>query len=206
MSPRPAIDHIRKPQILRAAAAVIIERGLAATRIADVAERAGTSPAAVIYWFESRDRLLTEALAADENAFGERLDELVLGLDGAREKLYAVIAASARDSDLSLWIETWARSLHDEETGEMRRRLDDEWRDRIALIVAEGQASGEFANAIDPSTFAVELIALMDGLSVKVTFADPQVPAERMLEICTSFAALALGADLSDARPLEVIA
>jgi len=44
VSPRPQIDHIRRPQLLRAAADVIVERGLASTRIADVAERAGTSP------------------------------------------------------------------------------------------------------------------------------------------------------------------
>ena len=60
MSPRPQIDHIRKPQILAAAAEVIGERGLASTRIADVAERAGTSPPAVLYWFGSKDDLLTE--------------------------------------------------------------------------------------------------------------------------------------------------
>ena len=47
MSPRPQIDHIRRPQILEAAVEVICERGLRNTRIADVAERAGTSPSAV---------------------------------------------------------------------------------------------------------------------------------------------------------------
>ena len=46
MSPRPSIDHIRRPQILAAAAEVIAERGVAATRIADVAERSGVSPPA----------------------------------------------------------------------------------------------------------------------------------------------------------------
>ena len=35
MSPRPSIDHIRRPQILAAAAEVIAERGVAGTRIAD---------------------------------------------------------------------------------------------------------------------------------------------------------------------------
>jgi len=49
MSPRPQIDHIRKPQLLGAAAEVISERGVEGTRIADVAERAGTSPPAVLY-------------------------------------------------------------------------------------------------------------------------------------------------------------
>jgi DNA-binding transcriptional regulator YbjK len=37
MCPRPQIDHIRRPQLLAAAAEVIVDRGVAATRIADVA-------------------------------------------------------------------------------------------------------------------------------------------------------------------------
>ena len=79
-SPRPQIDHIRRPQILAAAAEVIAERGVAGTRLADVAERIGVSPPAVLYWFDSKEQLLAEALVADEerfyNALGIRLDEL----------------------------------------------------------------------------------------------------------------------------------
>ena len=71
MSPRPQIDHIRRPQILAAAAEVIAERGVSGTRIADVAERAGTSAPGVLYWFDSKDQLLGEALAAAEARFGE---------------------------------------------------------------------------------------------------------------------------------------
>ena len=39
----------RREQMLRAALEVIVERGYADTRIADVAERTGTSPAPVSY-------------------------------------------------------------------------------------------------------------------------------------------------------------
>ena len=56
MSPRPQIEHIRRPQLLDAAAGVIAERGIASTRIADVAERAGTSPPAVLYWSRRRTK------------------------------------------------------------------------------------------------------------------------------------------------------
>jgi AcrR family transcriptional regulator len=69
LSPRPQIDHIRKPQILAAAAEVIAERGVASTRIADVAERAGTSSGTILYWFGSKDELLAEALTGDEERF-----------------------------------------------------------------------------------------------------------------------------------------
>src|ERR1700731_3212657 len=57
----------RREQMLRAALEVIVERGYADTRMADVAERAGTSPALVIYYFKTRDELLTEALRYSED-------------------------------------------------------------------------------------------------------------------------------------------
>ena len=58
MSPRPKVEHLRKPQIISAAAEVLYERGLFDTRIGDIAERAGTSAPTILYYFESKDRLL----------------------------------------------------------------------------------------------------------------------------------------------------
>ncbi|MFN8151532.1 MAG: TetR family transcriptional regulator C-terminal domain-containing protein [Solirubrobacterales bacterium] len=197
MSPRPAIDHIRRPQILRAAAEVITERGLAATRIADVADRAGTSAPAVIYWFKTRERLLTEALIADEDTFAEELDARLAELPGAPARMRFLIEASTSDGDLSLWIELWARSLHDAEAAAERQRLDDAWRGRIAAIVAAGQQSGEFSAEIEPEEAALRIATLIDGLSVQVTLGDTAVSEERMRRICLDFAAMQLGADLT---------
>src|ERR1700734_1682120 len=61
----------RREQLLRAALDVIVSRGYADTRIADVAEHAGTSPALVIYYFKTRDQLLTEALRYSEDQWYE---------------------------------------------------------------------------------------------------------------------------------------
>ena len=62
----------RREQMLRAAAELIGERGFSETRIADVARRSGASPALVIYYFGTKDRLLTEALRYSEDAFYRR--------------------------------------------------------------------------------------------------------------------------------------
>src|SRR5580700_7216434 len=59
----------RREQMLRAALEVIVERGYADTRIADVAERTGTSPALVIYYFKTRDQLLTDAIRYSEDTW-----------------------------------------------------------------------------------------------------------------------------------------
>ncbi len=45
----------RRDQMLSAALDVISERGFADTRIADIAERIGISPALVIYYFKTKD-------------------------------------------------------------------------------------------------------------------------------------------------------
>ncbi|HYY74230.1 MAG TPA: TetR family transcriptional regulator, partial [Solirubrobacterales bacterium] len=97
MSPRPQIDHIRRPQLLRAAADVIVERGLGSTRIADVAERAGTSPPAVLYWFRSKDELLAEALTVDEERFYVEMRERMDLLERPRDRLRFMIEASAEE-------------------------------------------------------------------------------------------------------------
>ena len=197
MSPRPSIDHIRRPQILRAAAEVITERGLARTRVIDVAERAGTSAPAILYWFDSRERLLSDALTADEDAFGEQLDAELAALPSAGARLLHLIEASTAEWDLSLWSELWARSLHDVSAAAERQRLDDEWRARIAAVVDEGQRSGEFTVAIDPADAALRLATMIDGFSVQLTLGDPGLDPERSREVCVEFAELQLGADLA---------
>ena len=64
--PRPRLDHVRKAQILTAAAGVLSERGYANARVVDIAKAAGTSPAAILYWFDGKHGLLAEALALRE--------------------------------------------------------------------------------------------------------------------------------------------
>ena len=203
MSPRPQIEHIRKPQLLAAAAEVIAARGFAATRIADVAERAGTSPAGVLYWFKSREELLVEALTYAEESFAERLRARLAHLDTPSERLVALIESSVGgDDDWTLWIELWARALRDPGLADSRQRLDDHWRALIAEVVREGQNTGDFAGP-DPDRAAIELSALMDGLALQVALRDRQVAPPLMRAICVEVAERLLETEL--VVPEEVV-
>jgi AcrR family transcriptional regulator len=195
VSPRPQIDHIRKPQILAAAAEVIAERGAAATRIADVAERSGTSAPAVLYWFESRDELLGEALQFAEDEFYEELSGRLAEVGSPGERLVELIAASTTGDDWKLWMELWTRALRDPAIRDERQRLDDRWRAQIAAIVREGQEAGEFAGP-DPDRAALELAALIDGLAVQVTLGDDVVTAQLMRSTCVEVAERLLDVEL----------
>ena len=195
MSPRPQIDHIRKPQILAAAAQVIAERGLASTRIVDVAERAGTSPPAVLYWFGSKDDLLTEALIVDEDRFYGAMTERLAALDNPCEGLRLLIEACAADYDWTLWMELWSRALRDRGAAAARRRLDDRWHGQIAEVIRGGQRLGAFEE-LDPDDAAAIIASVLDGLAVQVTLGDPGVSAQRMRDLAVNTAELLLQCEL----------
>lgn len=198
MSPRPQIDHIRKPQILAAAAEVIAERGLASTRISDVAERAGTSPSAVLYWFGSKDDLLSHALTVDEDRFYVEVAERLAKLDHPRDQLRLLIEAYAAEYDVTLWMELWDRALRDQGAAAARQRMDDRWRDQIAEVVRAGQHRGEFAQ-VDGDDAAAIIASLLDGLAVQVTVRDPGFGQERMRDLAVGAAELILDCELPPA-------
>jgi AcrR family transcriptional regulator len=198
MSPRPRLDHVRRPAILAAAAEVIRERGLENTRVADVAERAGTSAPAVLYWFASKAELLSVALTAAEENFYEQLEVRLAELDSARDRIVAVIesASGTGDYDAALWMELWAQALRDDELARIREQLDERWRGTIARIVREGQEAGEFGPT-DPDQLALLLASLLDGFAVQIALGDSAGTPERARELCLRLAGAELGCDLT---------
>jgi AcrR family transcriptional regulator len=185
MSPRPTTGHVRRPAILTAAAAVIAERGVIGTRIADVAERAGTSAPGVLYWFATKDELLTEALAFSDDRFYAELSDRLAELASARARLERLVEVwpAEGDSETVLWMELWVRALRDPQLARTRERLDRRWREAIADIVRDGQASGEFGPA-DADDLALLLGALMDGFAIQLALGDPAVTTDTVRRHC----------------------
>ena len=197
MSPRPRLDHVRRPELLAAAADVIRERGLEHVRVADVADRAGTSAPSVLYYFASKAELLKEALTSGEERFYEELERELEGIEGAPERMLKIIysACGEGDYDAALWIELWARALSDPELAVTRAELDGRWRRAIAEVVRYGQARGEFGPA-DPEEVAVLLAALLDGLAVQIALGDMEVTPPRVRNLSARLAGRELGCSL----------
>ncbi|MBS1843061.1 MAG: TetR family transcriptional regulator C-terminal domain-containing protein [Actinobacteria bacterium] len=196
MTPRPSIDHIRRPQILAAAAEVIAERGVAGTRIADVAERCGVSPPTLLYWFDSKEQLLAEALIADDDRFYEELEQRLGGAATAAGRMVALIdTATESADDFALWMELWTWALRDAGLRAARERFDARWRAAIEAIVADGVAAGEFDNT-DPPRTALAIAALIDGLSAQAALGDPEVSNARVRETVLAGAESLLRAEL----------
>ncbi len=189
MSPRPSTAHVRRPAILTAAAEVISERGVQNTRISDVAERAGTSAPGVLYWFPSKDALLAEALTFSDDRFYDTLTEELAGLGTASERLARLVELwpSDGDGETVLWMELWVRALRDPQLAETRERLDRRWRETLAEVIREGQASGEFGGD-DADDLALLLGALMDGYAIQLALGDPAVTTDLVRRHCLRLA------------------
>jgi AcrR family transcriptional regulator len=200
VSPRPKVDHLRKPQIVAAAAEVLYERGLFATRIGDIAERAGTSSPTILYYFESKDRLLEEAVAYADLGFYERLTDGQDRAGSPAERLVDLVEQTSLGpgglNDYTLWMEIWVRARRDPTVRAAYFGLDRRQRDLIADIVRDGQRDGDFDADCDPDDFALVLSGLLDGLGVQVTLGQPDVTADRMVDRCLAIASRELGCQL----------
>ncbi|MDX6722741.1 MAG: hypothetical protein QOD73_1145 [Solirubrobacteraceae bacterium] len=187
MSPRPKLDRVRKAQIRAAAAELIAERGLAATRVEDIAARAGTSKPAVLYWFDDKDALLSEALTLQDEVFYGKLSVDVASLDNARDQLRLLLDAFLTNYEYRLWMELWVRALRDPRTAATREALDRRWRRLFIDTIRAGQDSGEFGPG-DAEDIALGLTALLDGLYVQLALGDADVSRDRLAHIWTGAA------------------
>src|SRR5205823_7933505 len=162
----------RHQEIVEAAAQVITDRGLAETRIQDIADRCGVSPGLILYYFGSKDRLLVEALtyANDQSylrmsrelrkmpAASERMDRLIdMSVPGLLEE-YSLL------DEWALWLEIWVRALRDPEMAKEREALDRRWIQSIADVIRFGRQTGEFPpDRHDADDLAMQIGAVIDG-------------------------------------------
>ena len=195
--------EVRREQMIRAALDVIQERGFPETRIADVAQRAGVSPALVIYYFGTKDSLLTEAMRHSEDVFYERGARRMAAAANAMDRLAEIVALSCLPSDeeedgdsWTLWLDLWAQAARNPAVARVREEFDEHWRETLRAIVREGQASGEFAG-VDADEFAVGFSALLDGLAIQIALEDPAVDGRRAFELSMRVAAAQLGCEWS---------
>ncbi|MFM8772392.1 MAG: TetR/AcrR family transcriptional regulator [Actinomycetota bacterium] len=186
----------RRELSLRATVAVIRDRGFAGTRVADIAEAAGTSQGLVLYHFGSLAGALDQALTLLEDEFYVDLERDLLGQEGPVERLRHMAELGTgfgpAVGDWRLWLEIWVRALHDDDARETRESLDRRWRAALRDVIAEGVASGDFRST-DIDGAVVRLASLMDGLAIQLALEDPDMTPDRFTDLWWEAARLELG-------------
>jgi AcrR family transcriptional regulator len=189
---------VRRPEILATTVDLLREQGLWSVRVSDVAKRAGTSPAGVIYYFGTKDELFKAAIADADATFYATVWPELDRLESGVERLAWLLVRSSR-SDWVLWMDLWVYARRHPELLETQRGFADRWRSTIADVVRHGQERGEFTSG-DADSLAVRLAAVTEGLAVHMVLDDPGRTAEHYIATSLEAAAAELGADLEALR------
>jgi AcrR family transcriptional regulator len=160
--------EVRREEILTATTDLLDRIGLAAIRVADVAEELGVSPALVFYHFGTKDALVADAFAHAVDRDLAKLDQATTKgadpLDRLRRvlRLYGPTGAAI---GWRVWIDAWALAQREPVIRKVLRRLDHRWAAALQEVIQEGVADGSFT-CPDPAAAVARVSALLDGLSV----------------------------------------
>jgi AcrR family transcriptional regulator len=158
-------------KVLEAALAEIAERPVADIQVRRIAERAGMSPARVLYYFDSRDRILAETFRWSERQLAERrareLGEIIDPQQRLVRYVQLYLPVDSRDVSWKLWLEAWLRSVTNDEMGRTADEIDSGWMRDLVAIIEDGTARGIFRSIV-VEEFLPWFNALLDGLAVHV--------------------------------------
>jgi AcrR family transcriptional regulator len=167
----------RRRGIVEAAWQLIAERGYDAVRISDVAERVGTSAAAVHYHFAGRRALLEEALRLAARHAYERQSSSLNDVDDGAERLTRLVelqlpSSGMLTSEWSIWLQVWVQATIDPTIRSLHAEAYSRWRDTLRAAIELGQRQGTCRTS-DAAEQAVRLAAFVDGLGLQVVTGQP---------------------------------
>jgi AcrR family transcriptional regulator len=173
---------VRRRLIIEAAREVIARRGMAATRMRQVAAAAGVSLGTVSYHFSGIDELLAGVIEAEESDFFQPLVERALAADSGREALRGLVDGLLNEDQRTrehwlLWLDFWTLASHDPRFGRWHHRSYGKWREVIAEIVDRGQVDGSLCVA-DQALAVSQFLALMDGVAAQAYLTGRESPRD----------------------------
>ncbi len=191
----------RRNEILETTCAVVIERGFAGTRIADVAKRLEVSSSLIHYHFDSKEQLLAEAFAHYANKDVAEMEGEVENAPTALGKLERVIQnyvpEGSDDVEWMLWIDGWGEALRNPMMRKISQQLDEQSTELLARIIRNGVESGEFT-CPDPNAAAMRLTALVDGLAVQFAAHDGMMNRDQFIDHVRFAAGAEIGVAVGD--------
>lgn len=181
-----------RDRVLKAALGLITEVGIDRVRLAEIARRAGMSSGQVMYYFTSKEHILLETLAWQEQQDTAHRRAVLPGVAGAWGQLERYVGlylpSGPADPAWILWTEAWARAPHDAEVAGFLDELMRPWGEDLAEIVQHGLREGTFALQVEPGEFTICFCAMLDGLAIVYLNQKPGLPRERLIGLAMTSA------------------
>jgi AcrR family transcriptional regulator len=165
---------VRREQIVRATIRCLARDGYAGLTMKRVAAEAAVSQGILHYYFRDKAAMLAAAARRVTVDLDRRVAAESRRARDARGGLRAVIRACLRTAvdNRDFWtvfIEFWGEAFHERRLAAVNRQAYARARRLIGAGLARGVATGEFRR-IDVKEAAALVLAVLDGLSLQVTF------------------------------------
>jgi len=179
---RPRKQDERRADLVEAALTAVGEHGLRSLSLADVAEKAGLTRGAILYYYEDLDALLVEAHRAGLERFCDHRDAVVAAIAEPQLQL----AAAIREGLPSGPDDALMRLLYEFDVLAGTSQLHDELVERMYLrqlatyagILERGVAAGVFEPRLEIATLAMNLVALEDAYGLHIVAGNSLITVE----------------------------
>ena len=155
--------------IIEQSAVIFNKKGIAGTSISDLMESTKLAKGGIYGNFNSKEEIWIEVFDYLTSMVSSALDRAAAGKTTAREKLFAILdyyhdnlATNEMGGCPMLNFGTEA----DDTNPDLRQRVAKtikKSQQRIARVIEEGQAAGEFNKQTDASIFAIKMFTMIEG-------------------------------------------
>ncbi|MGO8791087.1 MAG: TetR/AcrR family transcriptional regulator [Terriglobia bacterium] len=191
MSPRranPVLADRRRDLLVRAGYAEILDKGIPGTTIDSVVARAGSSKGGALYYFPTKEDLLSGVLEWLLRQLNRTLDEVLLAQDSARGKLVSELEVLFHSADVNrklylVFFDFVALGTRQARFRSLLANFFAACNRRDIEIVELGMAQQEFRR-VDPQDAAATIRALVDGYCLQWLLGPSDAPIETYRDRC----------------------
>lgn len=186
------VDHeARRRELVDVVWRLIAAEGLQAVTTRRIAEAAGCAHGALLYYFPSKDAMLTAAFQHVFEATNRRAVKAApapRGLGGLRALCLEIMPLDEdRLAEARIAITFWQQALGSEENRRLHARFVDRWRTDMTERLGEARADGAIAASTDIGTAVDELLSLLVGLQTLGVLCPAETTGERQLAQLDAF-------------------
>jgi len=167
----------KRKKILLAALQVIAEKGLSATRMADIAKTADVGKGTLYEYFRNKEEMLHAGFLLIFEQGEEVLAQKLSQIHDPPGKIHAVLMGFVEALDsfpvdfMQVIFDVWAEGVRSVKTKETTifdmRKLYAEYRGLMASILSEGMRQGIFRHDLQPEVVASGILGAWDGLMLQ---------------------------------------
>jgi AcrR family transcriptional regulator len=183
---RQSIGDVRRAELTDAAIITLAEKGYEKATVRDVARVAGTSPASVLYYFESAEALLAAAFERADREFRDHVRSELAPLTGvARLRRLVELCLPTPGEASPTWaieMDLWTLAARRPDFRAIFGAAHDDWLPILGEAFEQAIDAGELTKPVDVRDAVIALAALIDGLAIYTRVTD-SVTAEQARRI-----------------------